>query len=146
MNIITANKEETIFMKKGIILLITILTMSVLLVGCGGNDNTIQTCIISNSGYYTQEELESVQQEKMITANEPIYTSIHFVESPKGMEYTVKWYIDGNEIKSETKATEKDIQDIVVFELEKTQATAGSLKVEVIYKETILITKELAIQ
>ena len=133
-------------MKKGIILLITILTMSVLLVGCGGNDNTIQTCIISNSGYYTQEELESVQQEKMITANEPIYTSIHFVESPKGMEYTVKWYIDGNEIKSETKATEKDIQDIVVFELEKTQATAGSLKVEVIYKETILVTKELAIQ
>lgn len=146
MNIITANKEEMIFMKKGIILLITILTMSVLLVGCGGNDNTIQTCIISNSGYYTQEELESVQQEKMITANEPIYTSIHFVESPKGMEYTVKWYIDGNEIKSETKATEKDIQDIVVFELEKTQATAGSLKVEVIYKETILVTKELAIQ
>lgn len=146
MNIITENKEEIIFMKKVIILLIAILTMSILLVGCGENDNTIQTCIISNSGYYTQEELESAQQEEILTENEPIYTSVHFVECPKGMEYTVKWYIDGSEIKSETKATEKDIQDIIVFELEETEAISGSLKVEVVYKETILVTKELTIQ
>lgn len=146
MNIITENEEEIIFMKKVIILLIAILTMSILLVGCGGTDNTIQTCIISNSGYYTQEELESAQQEEILAANEPIYASVHFVESPKGMEYTVKWYIDGNEIKSETKETEKEIQDIIVFELEGAKATAGSLKVEVVYKGTILVTKELAIQ
>lgn len=132
--------------KKVALLLITILTMSILLVGCGGSDDTVQTCVISNNSYFTQDELEAANQDKILTANEPIYASIHFVESPKGMEYTVKWYIDGNEIKSETKATEKEIQDIVVFELEETKATAGSLKVEVVYKETILVTKELSIQ
>ncbi|MDD5935257.1 MAG: hypothetical protein PUC65_06830 [Clostridiales bacterium] len=62
------------------------------------------------------------------------------------MTYTVKWYLDGSEIKSETKATQKDTQDIVVFELEEEQVIEGSLKVEVIYKDTILLTKELTIQ
>ena len=108
--------------------------------------STIQTCIISNSSYSLQEELESANQEDALIVNEPVYASVHFVESPKGMEYTVKWYLDGTEIKSETKATEKDMQDIVVYELEAEQAAAGSLKLEVIYKDTILLTKELIIQ
>ena len=126
-------------MKKVTVLLITILMMAVSLVGCGGNDDTIQTCIISNSSYSLQEELESANQEDALIVNEPVYASVHFVESPKGMEYTVKWYLDGTEIKSETKATEKDMQDIVVYELEAEQAAAGSLKLEVIYKDTILL-------
>lgn len=133
-------------MKKVTVLLITILMMAVSLVGCGGNDDTIQTCIISNSSYSLQEELESANQEDALIVNEPVYASVHLVESPKGMEYTVKWYLDGTEIKSETKATEKDMQDIVVYELEAEQAAAGSLKLEVIYKDTILFTKELIIQ
>lgn len=133
-------------MKKVTVLLITILMMAVSLVGCGGNDDTIQTCIISNSSYSLQEELESANQEDALIVNEPVYASVHFVESPKGMEYTVKWYLDGTEIKSETKATEKDMQDIVVYELEAEQAVAGSFKLEVIYKDTILLTKELIIQ
>ena len=133
-------------MKKVTVLLITILMMAVSLVGCGGNDDTIQTCIISNSSYSLQEELESANQEDALIVNEPVYASVYFVESPKGMEYTVKWYLDGTEIKSETKATEKDMQDIVVYELEAEQAAAGSLKLEVIYKDTILLTKELIIQ
>ena len=133
-------------MKKVTVLLITIMTMAVSLVGCGENDDTIQTCIISNSSYSLQEELESANQEEALIVNEPVYASVHFVESPKGMEYTVKWYLDGTEIKSETKATEKDMQDIVMYELEAEQAVAGSLKLEVIYKDTILLTKELIIQ
>ena len=145
MNITTVNKEG-FSMKKVTVLLITILMMAVSLVGCGGNDDTIQTCIISNSSYSSQEELESANQEEALIVNEPVYASVHFVESPKGMEYTVKWYLDGTEIKSETKATEKDMQDIVVYELEAEQAVAGSLKLEVIYKDTILLTKELIIQ
>jgi hypothetical protein len=145
MNITTVNKEG-FSMKKVTVLLITILMMAVSLVGCGGNDDTIQTCIISNSSYSLQEELESANQEDALIVNEPVYASVHFVESPKGMEYTVKWYLDGTEIKSETKATEKDMQDIVVYELEAEQAAAGSLKLEVIYKDTILLTKELIIQ
>ena len=145
MNITKENKQP-FSMKKVTVLLITILMMAVSLVGCGGNDDTIQTCIISNSSYSLQEELESANQEDALIVNEPVYASVHFVESPKGMEYTVKWYLDGTEIKSETKATEKDMQDIVVYELEAEQAAAGSLKLEVIYKDTILLTKELIIQ
>ncbi len=133
-------------MKKVMVLLISILMMVVSLVGCSGNDDTIQNCIISNSSYSSQDELESANQEDVLTANKPIYASVHFVESPKGMEYTVKWYLDDTEIKSETKATEKDMQDIVIYELEAEQAIAGSLKLEVIYKDTILLTKELTVQ
>lgn len=133
-------------MKKVMILLVSLLMMVVSLVGCNGNDDTIQTCIISNSSYSSQGELESANQEDVLTANEPIYASVHFVESPKGMEYTVKWYLDDTEIKSETKATEKDVQDIVIYELEADQAIAGSLKLEVIYKDTILLAKELTVQ
>ena len=94
-------------MKKVTVLLITILMMAVSLVGCGGNDDTIQTCIISNSSYSSQEELESANQEDALIVNEPVYASVHFVESPKGMEYTVKRYLVGTEIKTETKETEK---------------------------------------
>lgn len=133
-------------MKKVMVLLVSLLMMVVSLVGCNGNDDTIQTCIISNSSYSSQGELESANQEDVLTANEPIYASVHFVESPKGMEYTVKWYLDDTEIKSETKATEKDVQDIVIYELEADQAIAGSLKIEVIYKDTILLAKELTVQ
>jgi len=133
-------------MKKVMVLLVSLLMMVVSLVGCNGNDDTIQTCIISNSSYSSQGELESANQEDVLTANEPIYASVHFVESPKGMEYTVKWYLDDTEIKSETKATEKDVQDIVIYELEADQAIAGSLKLEVIYKDTILLAKELTVQ
>ena len=119
-------------MKKFLVLLTTILMLAVTLVGCGESDDTVQTCIISNSSYSLQSELKSAEQEDTLAANEPIYASIHYIESPKGMEYTVKWYIDGTEIKTETKATENDREDIVVYKLEAEQVTAGSLKVEVI--------------
>lgn len=133
-------------MKKKFVLLIVFIMMAVTLVGCGGSDDTVMTCIIANSSYSLQSELESAEQEDTLTADEPIYVSVHYIESPKGMEYTVKWYIDGTEIKAETKATENDREDIVVYELEAEQATAGSLKVEVIYKNTILLAKEINIQ
>ncbi len=58
----------------------------------------------------------------------------------------MKWYLDGTEIKSETKATEGDLQDIVIYELEAGQVSGGTLKVEVIYKDTTLLSKEIEIQ
>ena len=58
----------------------------------------------------------------------------------------MKWYLDNTEIKAETKATENDMQDVVVYELEADQAQKGTLKVEVIYGEDILLSKELVIQ
>ena len=133
-------------MKKAITLFVAIMMIATTLTGCGGSDDTIQTIIVSNSGYTSQDELESVIQVETLAADEPIYASIYFVESPKGMEYTVKWYLDGTEIKSETKATVNDTQDVVVYELKTEKLTEGTLKLEVIYKDTVLLTKELKIQ
>ena len=120
--------------------------MIAVLTGCSGNDDTVQTCIISDVSYSSESELEAAEQPDTLTLNEPIYASIHFIESPKGSEYTVKWYLDNNEIKVETKVTENDMQDVVVYELEADQAQKGTLKVEVIYGEDILLSKELVIQ
>lgn len=133
-------------MKKVLTLFVMIIMITTVFAGCAGNDDTIQTCIISNTSYTSQSELESATQTDTLSADEPIYASVHFVESPKGMEYSVKWYLEGTEIKSETKATVNDAQDIVVYELEAEQAIAGTLKLEVIYKDTVLRTQELKIQ
>lgn len=133
-------------MKKYLTLFVTVIMIAAMLTGCGGNDDTIQTCIISNTSYTSQSEMESAVETDTLTTDEPIYASVYFVESPIGMEYSVKWYLDGTEIKCETKATVNDAQDIVVYELEAEQAIEGTLKVEIIYKDTTLLTKELKIQ
>jgi hypothetical protein len=133
-------------MKRIISVVLTVIMIAAVLTGCGGSDDTIQTIKVSNSSYTTKSELESAEQPDALTADNPIYTSILFIESRKGMEYTVKWYLDGALIKSETKATQKDMQDIISYELEADKAAKGSLKVEVVYNETILLTKELPIQ
>lgn len=133
-------------MKKIVVLLSVVFMMSVTIAGCGGNDDTIQTCIISNNSYISQSELESASEADTLTANEAVFASIHFIESPKGMEYTVKWYVDGEEIKSETKAIQSDTQDILIYELEDEWVKVGSLKLEVIYKDTVLLLKEITIQ
>lgn len=132
-------------MKKVSIPLIIVLIISILLIGCNKNSSIIQTCIISNNSYHTQEELESAQQKTVLAANESIYTSIHVIESPKGMKYNIKWYINGEKVKDETKATKKDMQDILVFKLEKTQLLSGRLKIEIYYDDTILAKKEVIV-
>lgn len=133
-------------MKKIVAVFISIIIAAIALAGCNAGDDTIQTCIISNTSYTNQNELEKADQPETLTANNAVYASVHVIESPKGMEYTVKWYIDDSEVKSETKATENDLQDIVVYELEAEQVLSGSLKFEVLYDNTILLTKELKIQ
>jgi hypothetical protein len=133
-------------MRKISIRLVVALIMTVVLTGCAGKDDTVQSCIISNTSYTSQKELESASQPDHLIANENVYTSIHFIETPKGMEYTVKWYLDGTEIKTESKKTVNDLQDVVVYELDAKQALAGTLKLEVIYKDAVLLTKELKIQ
>lgn len=133
-------------MKKMITFLAAVVMLVAALTGCGGNDDTVQTCIVSNMSYTTENDLESASQLDMPAVDKTIYASIHFIESPEGTEYTVKWYLDGTEIKSETKATEGDIQDIVIYELGAEQVSEGTLKVEVIYKDTTLLSKELEIQ
>jgi hypothetical protein len=133
-------------MKKIIAIFSVIFIMVVTLAGCSGHDDTVQNCIVSNKSYTTQKDLEAATQLDTLKAGEPLFASVYFIESPKGMEYTVKWYIGGTEIKSETKATANATKDIVVYELEAGTAVAGNLKLQVMYMDTVLVTKELAIK
>lgn len=133
-------------MKKFMILLSFFLLVMVTFTGCSSQDDTIQTCIIANTEYATIGDLDEAKQEEELAAEKSVYASIHFIESPKGMEYTVTWYLEDTEVKSETKATTQSTQDVVIYELEAEQAVAGTWKLEVIYKDTILLTKNFELQ
>ena len=52
----------------------------------------------------------------------------------------------GLKSKTETKATANDAKDIIVYDLEAEKVSTGKLKLEVIYKDTVLLTKELEIK
>lgn len=133
-------------MKKRIALLLILFSFVMSLTGCDGNDDTIQTCVIANESYPVQEDLEAAVQPECLSAGKTVYASIHFVESPQGMEYVVKWYMNDAEIKKETKATKKDLQDFIVYELEAEDVVVGTLKLEVSYKDMVLLSKQISVQ
>ena len=133
-------------MRKIIAIILAAALLTVVLSGCGNHNDTVQNCIISNMSYASKEDMDSAIQPEVLSANETVYTSVYFIESPKGMEYTVKWYHNDTEIMSETKATIHDKRDVLVYTLDKEGVEAGTLKVEIIYKDTVLFEKELEIQ
>lgn len=120
--------------------------LAALLAGCGGSDNTIQNCIVANESYTTQSNLQAAAQPESLAKSNPVYVSVHIIESPKGTEYTVKWYLDDTEIKSETKATQKDTQDIIVYALDAENVAVGTLKVDIAYKNTVLFSRALPVE
>lgn len=125
-----------------VIIIVTLL----FLVGCGDQNNTVQTCIIANDSYTTKTTIEEAVQPEILKTETAVYASIQFIESPKGMEYTVKWYLDDEEVKKETKATVNDKRDILIYTLDGEQAVAGEWKLEILYKETVLVSKVFKIQ
>lgn len=62
------------------------------------------------------------------------------------MEYEVKWYLEDEIIYSETKAIVQDKHDILVYTLETDTLTEGTLKLEVVYKDKVIYTKEVKLQ
>lgn len=120
-------------------LLITTLT------GCGGSTNTVETCVLSNEHYTDKAALESAEQTEDFEAGQDIYASVRFIESPLGMEYTGKWYIDDNEVKTETKEMITDKNGIIVFTLEADTVTAGTVRFEILHGDDVLFSKELSV-
>lgn len=130
---------------KNIALLFVVITIfAFTLTGCG-NSNTVSNYIISDKQYTEKADLESSAQPEQLTAGKDVYASVYFIESPKGMEYTAKWFIDGNEVKTDTQKMPTDKRGIIVFSLEGDKATAGTLKFEVSYDGDVLISKELTV-
>lgn len=132
---------------KTVIVLFLILTlMLTALTGCGDGNNTVETCVISTEQYTEKDALESAEQPEQLEAGKDIYASVYFIESPLGMEYTGKWYIDGNEVKTETMEMETDKNGIIIFSLEADKVTTGTVKFEIVYDDDILFTKELTVK
>jgi uncharacterized protein YcfL len=120
--------------------------VSFMLVGCGGITNTVQTCILSNEQYAEKDLLESAEQPESVEVGQAVYASVNFIESPLGMEYTARWYMDGSEVKNETKETTIDKSCIILFALEADKVIAGKLKFEIVYKDDVLFSKELSVE
>ena len=116
------------------------------LTSCIGSSNTVETCVLSNKQYNDKTELESAEQPENFEAGRDIYASVRFIESPLGMEYTGKWYLNDEEIKSETKAMVTNRCGIIIFSLEADKVTAGKIRFEIRYGDDVLFSKELSIQ
>lgn len=132
-------------LKNVALLLLMFLTVSFVLTGCG-KTNTIEKYVITNEQYRSKEELKNANQPEEVTAGKTIYASVYFIESPKGMEYAGKWYLDDKEIKSDTQEMPTNQQGIITFSLDGDQVMAGTLKFQVVYEDDILCSKELTVK
>ena len=131
--------------KKNIALLfVLILFFEFAFIGCG-ESNTVSNYIVSDQQYTERSDLESATQPGQLTAGKNIYASVHFIESPKGMKYTAKWFINGKEVKTDNQKMPTDKRGTIVFSLEGNKVTTGTLIFEVSYDGDILLTKELTV-
>jgi len=130
---------------KNYVFLHVLITLSVLVFAGCGVSNTVASFIVSDQLYTERSDLESAKQPEQLTAGKDIYASVYFIESVKGMEYTAKWYIDGNEVKTDTQKLLTDRKGMIVFPLEGDKVTYGTLKFEICYDDFILASKELVI-
>jgi PBP1b-binding outer membrane lipoprotein LpoB len=118
---------------------------AVLFTGCGSSNNTVETCVVSTEQYTEKAALESASQPESFKTGQDIFASVRFIESPLGMKYTGKWYIDDAEIKTEEKETATDKSDIIIYSLPSHEVTAGTLRFEILYGDDVLYTKELPV-
>jgi len=126
--------------------LITVVLMASIFAGCSAGSNTVETCVISNEQYTDKAGLESAKQQQSFEADKDIFASVYFIESPKGMEYTGKWYVDGTEVKTEQKEMTTDTHGVIAFSLEADKLKTGVLRFEIVYGDDVLLSKELTVQ
>ena len=135
-------------MKKisGILLILTICTSLVfMLAGCG-ESSPIAGGVISNEQYTDQSAIDKAPKPTALTKDKDIYASVSFIESPKGMKYTAKWLINAKEIKTDEKKMTTDKRGILVFPLERDKLKGGSLKLQITYKDNVLMEKEILVK
>lgn len=135
--------------KKYVLLLSAMLTLFIAtFTGCSSiaATNTVETCVISHEQYSKKSDLESAVQPDHFEANQNIYASVYFIESPLGMEYVARWTADGNEIKMEAKKMQSDRHGIIVFSLEAEYVKTGTILFEIVYGDDVLLTKEILVQ
>lgn len=133
--------------KSGTALLFVLFTLSLFIfAGCDFSSNTVETCVLDNTSYTEKEALESAEHPDLFDAGQAIYASVYFIESPKGMEYTGNWYLDGDKIQTGTKEMTTDKCGVIVFTLAADQVTAGTLTFEIVYGDDVLLTEDVTVQ
>ncbi len=130
--------------KFSVLLLFAVLLMA-LLSGCGQLD-TVESFVVASTPYDQNAAIENAAQPEKVSVNKAVYASVYFIESPKGMEYTAKWYLDDTVIKIDTQKTTTNMAGVIVYTLEADKVAAGTLKFEITYGDDILCSKELAVE
>lgn len=125
------------------VLSIALIIMMLLFTAC--DSSPVSGVIISNQSYTAREDFDTVSSPTELNKEKELYASVYFIESPKGMEYTVKWLMDGEELKTETKPMETEPHGALVFSLESGKLKAGTLKLQILYKEELLAEKEITV-
>ncbi|MBU4438978.1 MAG: hypothetical protein L6276_09160 [Acetobacterium sp.] len=118
--------------------------MLFMLSGCG-ESTPIEGIVISNEPYVSAAEIENAEQLTELSVGVPIYGSISFIESPLGMKYQAKWLLNDQEIKTDEKAMATDKRGELVFPLEADKIAAGTLKLQILYKDEVLVEREVLI-
>lgn len=126
------------------LVLIILFVLALALAACDGS-NTVAGLIVSDRQYTQKNDLESAEQPEQLAARKDIYASVYFIESARGTEYTAKWYIGGNEVKTDTQKLLTDRKGMIVFSLERDKVRAGTLRFEIWYDNYNLASKELVI-
>ena len=132
--------------RSNVVLLGVLMLFASILTSCFGNMNTVETCVLSNVPYNDKANLERAKQPESLEAGYNMYASVYFIESPLGMEYTAKWYVNGSEVKTETKAMVTNRHGIIIYPLEADKVIAGKIRFEILYHAEVLFSKELSVQ
>ena len=77
-------------MKKYIPVIIALVTLSVILVACGGNNNTVQNCNISNISVTSISELEEIKREIKETENDMQDVIVYELEAEQALNGVLK--------------------------------------------------------
>jgi len=129
--------------KTHVFMIVMIALLALAFSGC--ESDTVGNFIVSDRQYTDISELDRAKQPGQLAVGQDIYASVYFIESPKGMEYTAKWFINGTEVKSDTREMQTDTKGIIVFTLEGYKTFPGTLKFQVNYKDVVLDSRELAV-
>ena len=133
--------KKLIFIAMALILCISCIFA---LVAC--ENNTVSNIVIANEQYTDKASLEKAEQPTELPKDTNVYASIYFVESPKGMKYTAIWSYDGEVIKSEEKEMTKNQYGVIVYALEADKVKAGTLKLEIKFKDYVATESEITVK
>ena len=135
-------------MKKTLIIfLIICIAVMPLLMGCG-DSTPVETFVLSPQQLTDQNSIEKAAktEQNELSAGSNIFANVSLIESPKGMKYTINWLLNGQQVKTEDKATATEPRCILTYTLEKEKLHAGDLKVQILYKDTVLAEKDVTVK